>query len=118
MIKRRWYLLILSLSLLTGFVIGQESWALGSPEDWLSIGPVKHVGPYYYPNSDLPTGIQRFLTDYPGYTPIYYHNYYPTYGILPTDLLSILLSLLLSLLSLLRHLPIGNICLKRGGNLW
>ena len=87
MIKPRWYLLILSLILLTGFAFGQESWELGSPKDWLSVGPVKHVGHYYFPNSDLPKRIQRFLMDYPIYTPIYYHNYYPVYSIYyrPTD---------------------------------
>jgi hypothetical protein len=101
MIKLRWYLLALMLSLLMGFALGQESWELGSQQDWLSVGPVKHVGPYYFPNSDLSTGLQRFLTDYPAYTPIYYHNYYPTYSIYYADLLSLLLSSLLSVLPLL-----------------
>jgi hypothetical protein len=77
--RKRWYILALLLSLLTGFAFGQESWNLGSSEDWLSIGPVYHIGPYYYPNSDLSIGLQRFLGNYPSYPQIYYPSYYPTY---------------------------------------
>ena len=78
--RKQWYVLSLLLSLLIGCAFSQESWNLGSSKDWLSIGPVKHVGPYYYPNSDLSFGLQRFLSNYPGYPPIYYPSYYPTYN--------------------------------------
>jgi hypothetical protein len=75
--KRRLFILALLLSLLTGLAIGQ--WGLGGPGDWLSVGPIYHTGPYYYPNSDLPYGLQRFLADYPSYPSIYYPRYYPSY---------------------------------------
>jgi hypothetical protein len=69
---------VLGLALLTSIGAGQDSWNLGSPEDWLSVGPVYHNGPFYYPNSDLPIGTQRFLNNYPGYPG--YSNYYQTYN--------------------------------------
>ena len=99
--KKRWYILALLLSLLTGFAFGQESWNLGSSEDWLSIGPVNHIGPYYYPDSDLPIGIQRFLINYPSYPPIYYPSYYPTYY--PYNYY-------------FDYFPLGTFGLKHGGN--
>ena len=78
MAKKRLCVLIL-LFLLTGFAFAQESRNLGSSKDWLSIGPIKHVGPYYISNSDLPMSTQRFLVNYPSYPLIYYPIYYPTY---------------------------------------
>ncbi len=78
--KTLWFMSILLFGLLAGAASGQESWNLGSSEDWLSVGPVKHVGPYYIPNSDLPEGTQKFLNTYPGYTPFYYWYYYPVYS--------------------------------------
>lgn len=71
---------VLIFSLLIGIASSQGSWNLGSSEDWLSVGPVIHYGPYYYPNSDLPLETQRFLNTYPSYTPFYYSNYYPIYS--------------------------------------
>jgi len=78
--KKLWCLYILLFSLLIGASSSQESWDLGSPGDWLSVGPVYHIGPYYYPNSDLPIGTQKFLNTYPGYMPFYNWNYYPAYS--------------------------------------
>jgi hypothetical protein len=75
--KRRLFILALLLSLLTGLAIAQ--WSLGGPGDWLSVGPIYHTGPYYYPHSDLPIGLQRFLADYPSYPSIYYPRYPPIY---------------------------------------
>jgi hypothetical protein len=63
-----------------GAASSQELWNLGSPSDWLSVGPVTHIGPYYYPNSDLSIGTQRFLNTYPSYMPLGYSNYYQTYN--------------------------------------
>jgi len=71
---------IILFSLLIGAASSQGSWNLGSSEDWLSVGPIKHVGPYYIPNSDLPAGTQKFLNTYPVYTPYYYWYYYPVYS--------------------------------------
>lgn len=68
---------MLVLSMLTAIGASQESW--NSSEDWMSIGPVYHIGPYYYPNSDLSIGTQRFLNTYPSYMPLGYTNYYQTY---------------------------------------
>jgi hypothetical protein len=44
---------VLGLVMLTAIGVSQDSWNLGSSDDWLSTGPVYHIGPYYYPNSDL-----------------------------------------------------------------
>ncbi len=71
---------VLALAMLTAIGASQDSWNLGSSEDWLSTGPVYHNGPFYYPNSDLPIGTQRFLNNYPGYIPLSYPNYYQTYN--------------------------------------
>jgi hypothetical protein len=65
-------LFVLASAMLTAVGASEDSWNLGSSDDWLSVGPVNHVGPYYYPNSDLPTGTQRFLNTY--------YNYYQTYN--------------------------------------
>jgi hypothetical protein len=117
--KERWYLLILSLSFLMGFAVCQDSWELGSPSDWLSVGPVKHVDPYYFPNSDLPTGIQRFLADYPGYTPIYYPSYYPTYSIYYRPVYYSNYDPYYYPYSRYYDIyPLGTFGIKRGGNLW
>ena len=70
----------LMLAMLTAIGTSQESWDLGSSDDWMSVGPVYHIGPYYYPNSDLSTGTQRFLYTYPSYIPLSYSNYYQTYN--------------------------------------
>jgi hypothetical protein len=69
---------VLALSMLTALGASQDSWNLGSSDDWLSTGPVYHNGPFYYPNSDLPIGTQGFLDAYPGYPG--YSNYYQTYN--------------------------------------
>jgi hypothetical protein len=55
---------VLALVMLTSIGASQDSWNLGSSEDWLSTGPVYHFGPFYYPNSDLSLGMQRFLNTY------------------------------------------------------
>jgi hypothetical protein len=70
---------VLALVMLTAMGTSQDSWNLGSSDDWLSTGPVYHFGPFYYPNSDLPIGTQQFLNTYPSYMPLGYPNYYPTY---------------------------------------
>jgi hypothetical protein len=70
----------LALLMLAYLGASQDSWTLGSSDDWLSSGPVNHFGPFYYPNSDLATGTQRFLDSYPGYMPVGYSNYYQTYN--------------------------------------
>jgi hypothetical protein len=64
---RLWCLSILSLSLLVGNAFGQDLWDLGSPQDWLSIGPIYHTSSYYY------------YPSYMSYTPVYYSSYYPMY---------------------------------------
>ena len=79
-IKLKWSLLALALVMLTAISTSQESWNLGSSDDWLSSGPVYHSGPFYYPNSDLPIGTQQFLNAYPSYMPLGYPNYYQTYN--------------------------------------
>ena len=73
-------LFVLASATLTAIGAGQDSWNLSSSDDWLSVGPVNHVGPYYFPNSDLPVGTQRFLNTYPSYMPLGYPNYYQTYN--------------------------------------
>lgn len=78
--KKLWCSYILLFGLLIGIASSQDSWNLGSSEDWLSTGPIKHVGPYYIPNSDLPVGTQKYLNTYPGYMPFYYWYYYPAYS--------------------------------------
>jgi hypothetical protein len=75
---------LFALVMLTAIGASQDSWNLGSSDDWLSVGPVYHSGPFYYPNSDLSLGMQRFLNTYPSYMPFGYSNYYQTY--LPTVL--------------------------------
>jgi hypothetical protein len=71
---------MLVLAMLTAIGASQDSWNLGSSEDWMSTGPVYHMGPYYHPNSDLSIGTQRFLNTYPSYIPLGYSNYYQTYN--------------------------------------
>ena len=44
-----------ALVMLMAIGASQDSWDLASSEDWMSTGPVYHIGPYYYPNSDLST---------------------------------------------------------------
>jgi hypothetical protein len=70
----------LALVMLTAIGASQESWNLGSSDDWLGTGPVYHVGPFYYPNSDLSIGTQQFLNTYPSYIPLGNPNYYQTYN--------------------------------------
>jgi len=67
----KFMLTIFVLASAIGTALGTEedTWNLGSSDDWLST-PVKHIGPYYFPNSDLPTGTQRFLNTYPSYSPV------------------------------------------------
>ena len=79
-IKLKLSLFALALVMLTAISASQETWNLGSSDDWLSAGPVYHTGPFYYPNSDLPIGTQQFLNAYPSYMPLGYPNYYPTYN--------------------------------------
>ena len=69
-----------ALVMLMAIGASQDSWDLASSEDWMSTGPVYHIGPYYYPNSDLSTGTQRFLNTYPSYMPLGYSNYYQTHN--------------------------------------
>jgi hypothetical protein len=71
---------VLALVMLTATGASQDSWNLGPTGDWLSNDPVYHIGPFYYPNSDLSIGTQRFLNTYPGYIPLDYSNYYQTYN--------------------------------------
>ena len=72
--------LLLGLGALTalGASVDSNLWDLGSKNDWLSVGPVYHTGPFFYPNSDLDLGTQRFLNTYPSYIPVGYSNYYAT----------------------------------------
>lgn len=70
---------VLASAMVTALGTDEDTWDLGSSDDWLST-PVKHIGPYYFPNSDLPTGTQRFLNTYPSYMPLGYSNYYQTYN--------------------------------------
>ena len=79
-IKSMLYAFVLGLITLTAISASQESWNLGSSDDWLGTGPVYHVGPFYYPNSDLSVGTQQFLNSYPSYVPLGYPNYYQTYN--------------------------------------
>jgi hypothetical protein len=79
-IKSMLYAFVLGLITLTAISASQESWNLGSSDDWLGTGPAYHVGPFYYPNSDLPIGTQQFLNTYPSYMPLGYPNYYQTYN--------------------------------------
>ena len=72
--------LALATVMLTAIGTSQDSWNLGSSDDWLSTGPVYHNGPFYYPNSDLSIGTQQFLNTYPSYMPFGYPNYYQTYN--------------------------------------
>jgi hypothetical protein len=70
---------VLASAMVTALGTNEDTWDLGSSDDWLST-PVKHIGPYYFPNSDLPTGTQGFLNTYPSYMPLGYSNYYQTYN--------------------------------------
>ena len=55
---------ILAIVILASLGSSQDSWNLGSSEDWLSVGPVYNIGPFYYPNT------------YPAYMPIGYYQPY------------------------------------------
>ena len=55
---------VLAIVILASLGSSQDSWNLGSSEDWLSVGPVYHIGPFYYPNT------------YPAYMPIGYYQPY------------------------------------------
>ena len=79
-IKLMLFVFVLALVMLTAIGASQDSWNLGSSDDWLSTGPVYHFGPFYYPNSDLPIGTQQFLNTYPSYIPLGYSNYYQPYN--------------------------------------
>jgi hypothetical protein len=76
---------VLTSAVLTAVSTSDYSWDLGSSKDWLSVGPVTHIGPYYFPNSDLPMGIQRFLNTHPIYMPLGYSNSYLTYNPMVPD---------------------------------
>jgi hypothetical protein len=71
-------MLVIGALPILGASVDSNLWDLGSSNDWLSTGPVNHTGPFFYPNSDLDLGTQRFLNTYPSYIPIGYPNYYPT----------------------------------------
>jgi hypothetical protein len=79
-IKSMLFVFVLALVMLTAIGASQDSWNLGSSDDWLSTGPVYHFGPFYYPYSDLPIGTQQFLNTYPSYLPLSYPNYYRPYN--------------------------------------
>jgi hypothetical protein len=68
--------LLLGLGAFTmlGASVESNLWDLGTSNDWLSTGPVYHTGPFFYPNSDLNLGTQRFLNTYPSYIPVSYSN--------------------------------------------
>lgn len=66
-----WCLSILLFSLLIG-PASSQLWDLGSPQDWLSVGPIYQVGPYYTPYSNIPTG--------PYVSPYTYPNVSQSYG--------------------------------------
>ena len=66
-----------ALVMITVIGTSQDSWNLGTSDDWLSTGPVEHFGPFYLPNSDLPIGTQQLLNTYPSYMPYGYPNYNP-----------------------------------------
>ncbi len=65
-----WCLILLLFGLLAGTASSQDSWNLGSSQDWLSVGPIYHTGPYYY---------NYYYPSYYDYAPVYYLDYYPTY---------------------------------------
>lgn len=67
-----WGLSLILFGILIGSASSQESWDLGSSQDWLSVGPIYHTGPYYYPDYYIPVY-------YPSYYPIYHPVYYPLY---------------------------------------
>jgi hypothetical protein len=79
-VKLKLPVFVLAIAMFASLGASQDSWNLGSSEDWLSTGPVYHSGPFYYPNSDLPIGTQRFLNTYPAYMPLGYSNYYLPYN--------------------------------------
>lgn len=68
-----WCLSLILFGLLAGSASSQDSWDLGSSQDWLSVGPIYHTGPYYYPDYYMPVY-------YSSYYPIYYPVYYPIYS--------------------------------------
>ena len=81
-IKLMLTVLLFGLGVLTVLGASQDEnalWDLGSANDFLSSGPVYHNGPYFYPNSDLSLGTQKFLDNYPNYMPLGYSNY-PAYN--------------------------------------
>lgn len=79
-IKLMLSVIALALVMLTAVGVSQESWNLGSSDDWLGT-PVYHNGPFYYPpnyypDSNLPAGTQQYLNSYPYFTALGYPNYY------------------------------------------
>lgn len=65
----------LALVTLSSMGVSQESWNLGSSDDWLGT-QVYHNGPFIYPNSDLSIGTQQYLNTYLYFMPFGYPNYY------------------------------------------
>ena len=61
-IKLMLSVLVLALAILTTLGTSQDSWNLGSSEDWLSTSPVYHNGPFYYPNGDRNPTISKQLS--------------------------------------------------------
>jgi hypothetical protein len=55
---------VLAMVILASLGASQDSWNLGSSEHWLGVGPVYHIGPFYYPNT------------YPAYMTIGYYQPY------------------------------------------
>ena len=108
---KRWCLSIFFLSFLAGCASSQDLWSLGSPQDWLSTGPIYHTNSYsnYYPSymsysplyymSYYPMYYPMYNTySYPRYYPRYYSTYYPRYY------------------NKFESFPLGTFGLKRGGN--
>ena len=75
-VKLKLPILVIAIAMLASLGASQDFWDLGSSEDWLSVGPLYNIGPFYYPNNDFPTGTQRFLNTYPGYVPLGYYQPY------------------------------------------
>ena len=82
---------VIAITMLISLSASQDTWNLGSSEDWLSAGPIYHMGTSYYPINGLPLASQQFLITYPAYMPLgspnYYQPNYPVYlnttGVLP-----------------------------------
>ncbi len=63
-----WCISILFFGLLMGSASSQL-WDIGSPQDWLSVGPIYQTGPYYTPISTLPTS--PYIYTYPNVSQSY-----------------------------------------------